>query len=337
MIYEIWGIQFAHAKYFMYLLPLLLIALALLCYRVWWQKKHADLLQGSRGQGPRLLRHFSLTQKILKALLLFAGLGSLILALATPQWDEAKDTVVQEGRDVLIALDISRSMLAQDAQPSRLEAAKRKIKELVSRFGVERVALMVFSGVPVITCPFTTDLSAFLSFLDLVDVEAASSGTTALDKALEKAVETFQDMATKKHKILIIFTDGEDFSPTLPATQEKIKKLGLSVFTVGVGTPEGAPIPLIDEQGAIQGHVKDETGSIVITRLNEPLLKKLSAETGARYIRASHDNGDIDQLVSDIKRFEKEKFEDKLISAKQEKYFLFALASMLCLLVEWLL
>lgn len=337
MIYDLWGITFIHAQYLIYFIPIVCIAVGLLIYRVWWQKKTANVLGARRVGGSKLLRHFSLTRKILKAILLASALVALLCALGRPQWDEAEETVAQEGRDVLIALDVSRSMLAQDVPPSRLEAAKKKIRELVGRFGAERVALMVFSGVPFIQCPFTTDISAFLSFLDLVDVESVSSGTTALDKALEKAVDTFQNMATKKHKIMVIFTDGEDFSPTLPAVQQKIRELGLTVFTIGIGTPEGAPIPLTDEQGKPLGHLKDDKGSIVITRLNEPLLKKLSAETGARYLRATVDESDIDQLVADVKRFEKEKFEDKLVSSKQEKYGLFAAFGLMCLLVEWLL
>lgn len=347
MIYQLFGISWATAHYFFYLLPCLLFGSFLLTYRVCWQKKTATLLESDQ----KLLRNFSVAKKIAKMFLLFLALCGLAFALARPQWDDTRQVVAQEGRDVLIALDISRSMLAQDVKPSRLEAAKKKIKQLVSRFGAERVCLMVFSGVSFIQCPFTTDIGAFLSFLDLVDVESISSGSTALDKALEKAVETFSNQPTKKHKIVVIVTDGEDFSPSAQATKEKIANLGLSIFTIGVGTPEGAPIPLIDENGNTRGHVRQarpdqpstgqsaaEDGQIVITRLNEPLLKKMAQDTGGRYVRATMDNEhDIEQLVDDVKHFEKEKFEDRLVSAKQEKYYIFAALSFLCLLTEWIL
>ncbi len=335
MIYnDMFGISWATAQYFLYLLPLIIVACLLLVRRAWWQKKTAQLLGASPN---KLLRHFSLFRKVLKTVLLILALFCLVLALARPQWGEAPQAVAQEGRDVLIALDISRSMLAQDIKPSRLEAAKAKIKELVSRFGAERVCLMVFSSVPFIQCPFTTDIGAFTTFLDFVDAESISSGTTALDAALEKAVDTFNEMPARKHKIMVIFTDGEDFSPPLTGMEEKIKNSGLSVFTVGIGTPEGAPIPLTDEQGKPVGHLMDEKGSVVITRLNEPLLKKLSAQTGARYLRATQDESDIERLVGDVRHFEKEKFEDRMFSTKQEKYFIFAVISFLALLVEWLL
>lgn len=286
--------------------------------------------------GKKLLRNFSLVRKLLKALLAFFALVCLALALARPQWGDTAQIVTQEGRDVLIALDISRSMLAQDVQPSRLEVSKKKIRELVTRFGAERISLMVFSSIPFIQCPFTTDVEAFLSFLDFVDVESISSGTTALDKALEKAVDTFNSVPARKHKIMVIFTDGEDFS-SMTGVDEKIKNSGLSVFTIGVGTPEGAPIPLVDEHGKALGHLKDAKGTIIITRLNEPLLKKLSAQTGARYLRATKDESDVEQLLSEVKHFEKEKFEDKMFSTKQEKYFIFAGLSFLALVLEWLL
>ncbi len=296
-------------------------------------KKTAQLLGASPN---KLLRHFFLFRKVLKTALLILALFCLALALARPQWGEAPQAVAQEGRDVLIALDISRSMLAQDIKPSRLEAAKSKIKELVSRFGGERVCLMVFSSVPFIQCPFTTDIGAFTTFW-ILWMPNDMLGTTALDAALEKAIETFNEVPARKHKIMVIFTDGEDFSPPLMGMEEKIKNSGLSVFTVGIGTPEGAPIPLTDEQGKPVGHLMDEKGSVVITRLNEPLLKKLSAQTGARYLRATQDESDIERLVGDVRHFEKEKFEDRMFSTKQEKYFIFAAISFFALLAEWLL
>ncbi len=329
MIYHAFGITWLTAQYAVYLFPCIVLAIILLVRRVVWQKKLAAVLG--------TVRNFSLSKKIIKTLLLSAGLIFLALALLRPSWEDAHEVVSQEGRDIIIALDISRSMLAQDMPPSRLEFAKKKIKDLVSRFKAERVCLMAFSGVPFIQCPFTTDVAAFLTFLDLIDVESISTGTTALDKALNKAVETFQEFPAKKHKIMVIFTDGEDFSPLSENTDEKIQNLGLSVFAVGVGTEQGAPIPLTDEQGKPAGHVKDEKGSIVITRLNEPLLKKIAAQTHAQYLRASADDSDIDQLVADIQHFEKEKFEDKMIATKQEKYFIFAALAFFCFLLEWII
>ncbi|MBA3751285.1 VWA domain-containing protein [Candidatus Dependentiae bacterium] len=327
------SLEWASASSFVYLVPLAALALVALFYRFRWQKKTSLVLDSSH----TLLNHFSLKRKAGKTLLLFLSLIFLVLSLGRPQWDESQESIQQEGRNVLIALDVSRSMLAQDLKPSRLMAAKKKIQELVIGLTAERVSLMLFSDVPFIQCPFTTDIPAFLNFLDLVDVESISTGTTALDKALLQAVEIFGRMPQSRNNIMIIFTDGEDFSPRLTGLQEKAQKLGLHIFTVGMATAEGAPIPLYNEQGAQIGHQKDKNGSIVISRLYEELLAELSKQTGATYIPASQDSSDIYELITHVQRFEKEKFETPVLDIKQEKYSFFALISFALLLLDWIL
>lgn len=304
-------------------------ALVLLGKHFVWQRKTITVL------GEMNLRNVSLMRRSLSGLLLASALVFLLLALARPQWDDLRQMVSQEGRDVLIALDISRSMLAQDMKPSRLEFAKNKIKRLVESLKAERVALMIFSGSPFIQCPFTTDTNAFMSFLDAVDVETISSGTTAFDKAIMKALEMFKAMPLHKHPLMVIVTDGEDFSGHLEGVNKQAKELGLSIFTLGIGTPEGAPIPLYTDEGVQQGHQKDENGAVVITRLHEQLLRSLAAETGAEFIKATEDGSDIRALVTGVQRFEKEKFADTSVVAKQEHYWYFAALSLLSLLLEW--
>ncbi len=336
MIVSTAGITWASAHYFFILIPLVMLTLILLIRRYVWQKSRVSLLVAPH-HAQRLLRHFSLSKEKVKAGLLAAALIFLALALARPQWKDKQEIVEQHGRDVLIALDISRSMLAADVPPSRLEYAKNKIKKLVQALTAERVGLIVFSGAPFVQCPLTADTSAFLTFLETTDAETISGGTTALDQAVQKALDVFSRMATKKHKLLVIFTDGEDFSLQLEGIKQKAQAMGLHIFTVGIGTPEGAPIPLLDEQGVSQGHQKDEQGRIVISRLNEGLLQKLSQESGAFYVRGTSDDKDIAALLKRIQSFEKEKFEDKRIAAKQEKYYYFAACALACMLLEWLL
>ncbi len=172
-----------HPTLLLMLMPFVFGLGILLIRRYMWQKRTAKLLGGAKA-----LMNFSFIRKFLKVLLLVVSLIFLVIALARPQWGEVTQTVSQEGRDVLIALDISRSMLAQDLAPSRIEAAKTKIKELLTRFTAERVSLLVFSGIALVQCPFTSDMQAFLNFLDLADVEAISTGTTAIDQALSTAI-----------------------------------------------------------------------------------------------------------------------------------------------------
>ncbi|MBA2307045.1 VWA domain-containing protein, partial [Candidatus Dependentiae bacterium] len=160
------SLTWSSAASFVYLVPLMGLALTALIYRYRWQRKTSRLLETS----PGLLRNFSLIRKLFKVILLGLSLILLAMALARPQSEGKKEAIEQEGRNVLVALDISRSMLAQDLKPSRLLVAKKKIKELVENLTAERVSLMLFSDVPFIQCPFTSDIPAFLSFLDLVDV-----------------------------------------------------------------------------------------------------------------------------------------------------------------------
>jgi len=284
-----------------------------------------------------LLTGFSSKKALIKAGLLTVGLLGLFCALLQPQWGKKEHKVEQEGRELLVALDISRSMLAADVKPSRLEFAKAKIKKLVKLLGAERVGLLVFSGDAFIQCPLTRDTAAFNLFLDAVDAETISSGTTSIAQAISKALNTFASLPTRKNKILVIFTDGEDFSAGLSSIKEDAKKAGLHIFTYGVGTEEGAPVPLLDEQGVSAGYQKDEAGKVVFSRLNRGILQVLSRESGGKYIDATQGSEDIQSLVGQVEAYEKEKFEDKDIELEEERYPYFLAVSFVCLLIEWVL
>jgi Ca-activated chloride channel family protein len=284
-----------------------------------------------------LLPGFSSTRSIVKTILLSVGFLGMFLALLQPQWGKKEHKVEQEGRELLVALDISRSMMASDVKPNRLTFAKSKIKQLVKLLGAERVGLLVFSGDAFVQCPLTRDTAAFSLFLDNVDAETISSGTTSIAQAISKALTTFASLPTRKNKILVIFTDGEDFSTGLSKIKEDAKKMGLHIFTYGVGTEEGAPIPLLAENGPSGGYQKDENGKVVFSHLNRGILQALSRESGGKYIDPTQDDHDLRTLVSHVEGYEKEKFEDKDIELEEERYPYFLAVSFLCFLVEWVL
>jgi Ca-activated chloride channel family protein len=252
-------------------------------------------------------------------------------------WNKKEETVEQEGRDLFIALDISRSMLAPDCLPNRLMCAKSKIKKLLPMLSCERVGLILFSGSSIIQCPLTTDYGAFLMFLEAIDAETVSAGTTALDQAIAKAMDAFGLMKDKKNKLLVIFTDGEDFSSNLAGIKQDAIKKGLHIFTVGVGTQEGAPIPLYDAYGKQIGHQLDDRGNVVITHLNEGILRSVAQDSGSIYLTLTTDDSDLRSLVRAVTSFEKEKIEDKKISMLEDQYHYFLLISLFCLLLEWIL
>jgi Ca-activated chloride channel family protein len=316
--------------------PLLVIVLGVLLYRFKRSKRAAAQLAVAE-HTRHLLPNFSHLKQIFKIMLLMIGLIALFLALLQPQWHKREYTVTQKGRDLFIALDISRSMLAQDVVPSRLALAKAKIKELIKKLSCERVGLILFSGSSFVQCPLTSDYSAFFMFLDQIDVETISSGTTALDQAIRQGLAEFKTMPERKNKLLILLTDGEDFSSDLSGVKNETQKIGMHIVTLGLGTQEGAPIPLYDDRGKPIGHQLDKKGAVVISRLNEGILHSLAQDSGGVYIRVTPDDHDLKTLLAYVQSYEKEDLGDKKISEFEEQYPYFVAISFVCFAGEWLL
>lgn len=274
---------------------------------------------------------------VTKTIFMVLALVFLIIALMRPQWGKREQNVVQEGRDLVILLDISRSMRSEDFKPSRLEAAKMKLQTLLARMESERVALILFSGAAFVQCPFTADKAAFKMFLEQVSVEAIASGTTSFDKALLKACELFAPYKERKNKLVLLVTDGEDFSRDLSFIKKQAKSLNIKLLALGIGSPEGAPIPMIDTIGRSIGYEQNTDGSVALSKLNEPLLKKMTQELSGHYVRATPHDGDIDKLISIVSSYEKEKTDDRSLTMFEEHYHYFLLGSAACLALEWIL
>lgn len=330
---ELFGITFQAWQWWIALVPMLLVSLV--AYAKFRKKEYALSICA---YSPALIINYARWRGVVKLILLTLGLIFLWVALLRPSWGTIDQQIEQEGRDLLVVLDVSRSMLAQDLTPNRLEFAKKKIEHLVKKLDCDRVGLMLFSGSPIIQCPLTRDYAAFFLFLKEIDAEVISSGTTALDAALLKALEMFEKLGGRKHKIVVIFTDGEDFSSNLAEIKSKAIKQGMTIFTVGVGTSEGSPIPLYDVRGNSLGHQRDEKGNIVISRLNEGILTALSRESGGSYTSiAVQCDSDIGMILNRVQEFEREKFQESKLSRLVERYPLAVVASLLCFLLEWIL
>jgi len=314
---------------------LLLAAIAILSY--WFmRKKHAAQVLAGSWVGS-LIKGFSTTKLLGKIMLMTTGIFFLCIALLRPQWNNKEEIIMQEGRDLFIALDISRSMLATDCVPDRLTCAKEKIKELVKQLDAERVGLILFSGSAFVQCPLTADYAAFNLYLDQVDVETISSGSTALDQAIKETIRAFTRLPERKNKLLVLLTDGEDFSSNLHTLKQHAQQSGLHIFALGVGTQEGAPIPLYDTHGKRIGHQKDDNGSIVITRLHDEMLRALTNDAGGIYLAITDDDTDIRTLVSKVKQFEREALNEHVYAQLEEQYPYFLLISFICFALEWLL
>lgn len=328
------GINWAATQY-LWVAPIIILIIILYAYRQYKVKAAIKLIAGNWHE--LAIKNYVPYKQRIKAVLFSVGMIFLFLALLRPQWKKREDTIAQEGRDLLIALDISRSMLAVDCMPNRLECAKKKVKQLLAMLGCERVGLILFSGSAFVQCPLTSDYVAFHMFLDHVDVETISSGTTALDAALRQAVDTFRAGPKRKSKLCVIFTDGEDFSSNLRKMKHEVIRENLCVYTVGVGTAQGAPIPLYDEEGNQVGHQKDAKGNVVISHLNDSILHALANDAGGAYIPLSQNLTDMKRLVRCIESFEKDYFEDKKVSSYYDRYPIFLLISFICFAAEWIL
>jgi Ca-activated chloride channel homolog len=290
-----------------------------------------------------VLKHFSWHRYVIRSILISSVLLLLGVALLRPQWDRIEERAVSQGRDVIILLDISRSMLAQDYKPNRLEYAQQKIKKLLDMLQAERVGLIVFSGAAMMQCPLTTDYQAFMLFLNTLSVETISSGTTSYASALQKVIEAFSDFGPSSTKLVALFTDGEDFSGDLTEIQKKITESGIHIFTFGVATDDGAPIPIYDlayqknGKSLQQGFQKDENGAIVISRLNRTLIQQLAQATGGKSVAVTSDDQDLIALKRWVESFEKSDWEERNIYRLQDKYYYYTGLAWLLLLLEWIL
>jgi len=330
------GITWAAIEHLFYLIPIIVLTGISIIVLLRKKEVMAGKLVARQWQGI-ILKHYSDRKNKIKAFLLSFSILFIALALLQPQWGAVEKKIEQEGRELFVALDISRSMLAADIKPNRLTFAKAKIKRLLQLLPSERVGLVIFSGTAVVQCPLTRDTSLFNLFLDYLDVETISSGTTAIDQVIKKVVDIFKKLPARKDKLLVIFTDGEDFSHNLAQVKQEAQQLGLHVFTYGVGTAQGAPIPIIDVHDQVQGYEKNEQGNVVLSILNEGILQSLSEQTGAYYIAPTQSDDDLKKLVNKVQLYEKEAFETKEFAAQQERYPYFLAGALVCLLLEWLL
>lgn len=329
------GIFFANS-HALFLLPLILFLCILAVWRYREQIRFACLLTVPEYRS-QLLLNFSLTKKFLKTLLTIAALLFLFLGLLRIQWGKKDQKLLSQGRDLVIALDISRSMLAHDCTPDRLQFAKQKIADLVRALNADRVALIIFSDSALIQCPLTVDRTAFFLFLNALDCTTISGGSTALDQPIRKALDMYARLPEHKSKLLLLITDGEDFGQNIAGIDTLIREQGIALWCLGIGTTQGSPLPLYDDQGNQTGHIKDTHGNVVISRLNEVLLSKLVTDCGGYYLRATSDRSDITHIMNWINTFEKQGNQEVQLSRYEERFYFFTGLSFLCLLLEWLL
>jgi len=242
-----------------------------------------------------LVPDFKKGRRLIKALLIMLGIMLGIIALTRPQWGFHWEEIKRVGVDVMVAIDVSESMLAEDVKPNRLERAKREVIDLIEMLEGDRIGLIAFAGTSFVQCPLTLDYGACKMFLDYIDTDLIPVPGTAIAEVIRTSLKSFSKRE-RKSKALILITDGEDHEGEPIDAAKEAKKEGIKIFTIGVGREGGAPIPLKDGSG---GFKKDRKGDMVITHLDEITLQKIALETGGSYVRSVTGDMDLDKIYQE--------------------------------------
>lgn len=242
-----------------------------------------------------LVPDFKKGRRIIKALLIMLGIMLGIFALTRPQWGFHWEEIKRVGVDVMVAIDVSESMLAEDVKPNRLERAKREVIDLIEMLEGDRIGLIAFAGTSFVQCPLTLDYGACKMFLDYIDTDLIPVPGTAIAEVIKTSLKSFSKRE-RKSKALILITDGEDHEGEPIDAAKEAKKEGIKIFTIGVGREGGAPIPLKDGSG---GFKKDRKGDMIITHLDEITLQKIALETGGSYVRSVTGDMDLDKIYQE--------------------------------------
>jgi Ca-activated chloride channel homolog len=317
--------------HFLWLLPL-----AAVTFLVVYRKRRQALIRFAE---PELLKRLtpegSRGRRVIKAVFCLLALGCMLLSLAGPRWGSHYQEVTQKGVDIVITLDVSPSMLVEDVKPDRLERAKREITDFLKVVQGDRVGLVAFSGAAYTQCPLTLDYGALMMFLNILHPDHIPIPGTDLGAAIQGAMAAF-DPKSETDKVILLITDGEDNEKHgLEAAVDAAGK-GIKIFVFGMGDPAGGPIPASGGRG---GFIKDDKGELVLSKLNEAGLQEMAAVTGGEYVRSMAGDLDLDLLYFDgIKqKTDATVVKSGKIKVYEERFFIFAAAAFLLLLLEGLI
>lgn len=299
---------------------LLFVLLGMFLLFIWtqlWKKrtkrKFSDL---------RLLNRLSPDQSLFKSILKFITLSlafsCLIVALVNPKIGTSLETVKREGVDIVFAIDVSKSMLAEDIAPNRLEKAKQLTTQIINNLVSDRVGIIAYAGKAVPQLPITTDYAAAKMFLQNINTEMLSSQGTAIDEAIQLARSYYND-EEQTNRVLVIISDGEDHNDLSLDVAEAAAEEGIKIFTIGVGSEKGGPIPL-KRNGIVMSYKKDQDGATVITKMNKKILAEIAEEANGTYVDGKN-TSDVTETISDIlNKMDKKEFEAKEFAEFEDQF-----------------
>ena len=317
---------------FLYLLLLLPVLILLWIIRAAWRKRAVQKL-GNTSLVRQLMPEYSIARPIIKFMFQLLALASVIIILARPQFGSRLEEVKKQGVEVIIALDVSNSMLAEDIQPDRLTRAKQALSRLIDNLENDKIGLIVFAGDAYTQIPITTDYISAKMFLSTISPEMVPKQGTAIGAAIDLGMRSFTP-GDGKSKAMIIITDGENHEDDPVAKAEEAAKAGIVIHTIGIGSSEGVPVPF-SSRGK-KDYLKDNEGNTVITKLDEDILKKIAVNGRGNYVRASSSNLGLDEIFGEIKQMKKQELESKMYTEYNDQFQIFALITLVFLLTEFI-
>ena len=300
--------------YFLIVIPVL--ALLFLYVQFWKRKKQKEF--GDLELIKKLSPEKSVFKPVLKIVVVLLALAFLIIGLVNPKIGTKMETVKREGIDIIFAIDVSKSMLAEDVAPNRLEKSKQIVSQIINQLGNDRIGIIAYSGSAFPVLPITTDYGVAKMFLQGMNPGIVSSQGTSIDEAINLAA-TFIDKKDKTNKLLIILSDGEDHSNNSESAAEEAKKLGLKIITVGIGTENGGPIPL-KRNGVVESFQRDQNNEVVTTKRNADVLKAIGKLTKGGYVDGNSTKAVVDYVKNALDNIEKTEFESTQMADFQSQF-----------------
>jgi Ca-activated chloride channel family protein len=322
--------QLEEKIWFWGLLIIPVIGLMFIVLQIWKrqaQKNFADKLLLDR-----LSPNRSFFKSVLKVAVLSLAFACLAIALVNPKIGTKLETVKREGVDIVFAVDVSKSMLAEDIAPNRLEKSKQLVTQIINNLASDRIGIIAYAGRAFPQLPITTDYASAKMFLQSMNTEMLSSQGTAIDEAIQLA-RTYYDDEDQTNRVLMIISDGEDHNNIAVEVAEAASEEGIKIFTIGVGNTKGAPIP-IKRNGIVLNYKKDNSGETVITKLNEDTLIEIAEEGNGEYINGSNTNEVVETIREILNRMDKKEFEAKQFSEYKDQFQVFLGLAVFFLLLD---
>ena len=310
---------------------LITIPVFVIAYIIITKRKQRQLMEfGDPELMAQLMPDASKSRPIVKFTLLIVALALLIVAAARPQYGQQEKTVKRQGIEVMVALDISNSMLAEDVAPNRLDRAKQMLSKMIDNMTDDKVGLVVFAGEAFTQLPITCDYVSAKMFLNTISPKLIPTQGTAIGAALQTAIRSFGSQESDAGRAIILITDGENHEDDATAVAKQAQELGIQVFVIGIGKPEGSPIPV----PGTNDYIKDRSGQVVVSRLNEEMCQEIAQAGKGAYVRCDNTNTAMRALQQELDRIATTDLETTVYADYNEQYQSFLLIALLLLVID---